>query len=565
MPAGRKLLLATAVAGVICAFAATLQWRVGGPDVVRVVDDLGVIAFSLAATIAAFHTASRLRGNRRLSWIALGCASAGWTVWQSIWAYSELVENHQAPFPSFADAAFLVFPVGAVVALWAYIAPSRRASAPTRQLIDGLTVAISLFVLSWVTTLRDVYHGGASSQVGFAVALAYPLTDLALVAFALLLSPLVSRAHRLPMLLMSTGLIALAVGDTGFAYLATRGKYHSGSPLDAAWPIAFTLLTAASLAERGGTGAADPQPERSWRRLLLPYALLALAGSAAVLQVTNGRPVDRVEQVALGLLAIMVFVRQFVTLQENERLLREVAAREEQLEYQAFHDALTGLANRAHFTDRLQHALDRRERTGQMLAVLLLDLDDFKVVNDTLGHAAGDELLIHVAQRLRASTRKPDTVARLGGDEFAVILEDGEAPQVAAERLLAVFQNPFVLHGHLTPMHASIGLTVVEPGLGSTTVSNVMRDVDIAMYAAKNKGKARLAVFSTEMREARAEDDRRWASGGWPGPLTLPPPARPAERTEPATLKQAGVNRLPDGVPTQGTPPRMPVSGRPAD
>src|SRR3984893_7477764 len=129
-------------------------------------------------------------------------------------------------------------------------------------------------------------------------------------------------------------------------------------------------------------------------------------------------------------------------LQESVRSLR---AREQELSYQAFHDPLTGLANRALFRDRLEHALELARRSGQKLAVLFLDLDDFKVVNDDLGHDAGDRLLMVVAERIKSCVRPGDTTARFGGDELAVVLSevnDIDDAIVVAERLVQAFRQP---------------------------------------------------------------------------------------------------------------------------
>jgi diguanylate cyclase (GGDEF)-like protein/PAS domain S-box-containing protein len=166
---------------------------------------------------------------------------------------------------------------------------------------------------------------------------------------------------------------------------------------------------------------------------------------------------------------------------------------EEQLRHRAFHDPLTQLPNRALLLDRIEHALARERRT---IALLFVDLDDFKVVNDTLGHAAGDALLTAVAARLRGCLRSADTAARLGGDEFALLLEEvvdpAEGERVAA-RVLDTMRRPFSLHGEPVHVNVSVGLVVAKAGTAS--VDELLRRADFAMYAAKRNGKSRAEQF----------------------------------------------------------------------
>ncbi|NPV87845.1 MAG: EAL domain-containing protein [Anaerolineae bacterium] len=175
---------------------------------------------------------------------------------------------------------------------------------------------------------------------------------------------------------------------------------------------------------------------------------------------------------------------------------------EEQLVHDAFHDTLTGLPNRALFVDRLTHAIARTRRTPEnSYGVLFLDLDRFKVVNDSLGHSVGDELLIALAERLRQCLRGVDTAARLGGDEFVILLEDiGDTSLVTqiAERIRLEIKKPFALHEHTIHVTASIG--VVLGTLGYEAADDVLRDADIALYRAKAMGKDRFAVFDPVMR-----------------------------------------------------------------
>lgn len=175
---------------------------------------------------------------------------------------------------------------------------------------------------------------------------------------------------------------------------------------------------------------------------------------------------------------------------------------QEQILHDALHDAMTGLPNRVLFMDRLSQAITRWvRRPNSLFAVLFLDVDRFKVINDSLGHLAGDQLLIGVGQRLTACTRAEDTIARLGGDEFAILLEELTNPAQAievAERILAALSRPFLLEGHEVFTSASIGIAF--PSEESKTAEDLLRDADTAMYRAKSLGKGRYEVFSMTMR-----------------------------------------------------------------
>jgi diguanylate cyclase (GGDEF)-like protein/PAS domain S-box-containing protein len=180
--------------------------------------------------------------------------------------------------------------------------------------------------------------------------------------------------------------------------------------------------------------------------------------------------------------------------------ITERKALEKKLQYQAFHDPLTDLPNRALFMDRLGHALARAGQQASEVAVLFTDLDNFKVINDSLGHKAGDQLLVAVAQRLKACLRPVDTVARLGGDEFTLLLEGvtgvSDAARVA-ERIAQELRAPFALEAHEVFATTSTGVAVSSSAQGQPT--DLLRHADLAMYRAKSKGKACYEVFEPNM------------------------------------------------------------------
>ncbi|MCC7372265.1 MAG: GGDEF domain-containing protein [Chloroflexi bacterium] len=180
----------------------------------------------------------------------------------------------------------------------------------------------------------------------------------------------------------------------------------------------------------------------------------------------------------------------------------EQADQVEKLIGAAFFDALTGLANRSLFNFRLQQAFHRARRRGELMVVMFLDLDRFKQINDTLGHAAGDRLLVSVGERLLANVRPEDTIARLGGDEFAVILEEvpslDEATRIA-QRILDATRQPFVLAGQERIVHTSIGIAARTPL--HQKPEDVVHDADMALYQAKEGGRDRYAIFSPQTRK----------------------------------------------------------------
>jgi diguanylate cyclase (GGDEF)-like protein/PAS domain S-box-containing protein len=229
--------------------------------------------------------------------------------------------------------------------------------------------------------------------------------------------------------------------------------------------------------------------EESPSGLLVHAWLLSRAGSRTPIEHTTSPIIDE-----RGAPAGVVVAFRNVT---------ERKAFEERLTHQAFHDPLTGLPNRALFNNRLRQALAKAPRSQAQISVLFLDMDNFKLVNDSLGHAAGDELLRQVAERLRRSLREGDSVARFGGDEFTVLIDTIDNPAYAlnvAERLIAVLQEPFSLEGQTVYTSPSIGIAFSREG--EQLADELLRHADAAMFEAKKKGRACYETFRDGLSEA---------------------------------------------------------------
>jgi diguanylate cyclase (GGDEF)-like protein len=219
------------------------------------------------------------------------------------------------------------------------------------------------------------------------------------------------------------------------------------------------------------------------------------AESNDTLEFKDGRVFQRLSKPQYVSGDVVGRVWSFSDVTEQKRL-------ESDLAHLAFHDTLTGLANRALFHDRVNQALARTERSDNYVAVLFLDLDNFKMINDSLGHSAGDELLQVVASSLAGSLRKSDTAARLGGDEFAVLIEDASSREEVmhmAERIMETLRQPVVVTGQELRSTVSMGITF---GIKGHTGDQLLRNADLAMYLAKAQGKDRIEEFQDQMHVA---------------------------------------------------------------
>jgi diguanylate cyclase (GGDEF)-like protein len=473
-------------ASALSALCLELQMQWGGVGVANPIDDFSELAAAIAATVAAGFRARRSIDRWRWSWGLIAAGAGCWAVGQGIWSYYELVAHQATPFPSLADAGYLLFPVLALIGLLLRPAVSFARHGRLRIMLDGILAAASLFVLTWVTTLGAVLHAGASSRFDLAVSLAYPVGDLLLLTVTLVVVTNAQAHARLGLVLLATGFAALSVADSGFAYLTTAGSYGTGNVIDAGWVAGFAILAVAALKDRPSAANGSRAPVSNLA-LMLPYGP-ALLGLVLTVYRVRGHHSDNVSLAAAAVIMLVLLIRQFLVLHDNRGLVTVITR-------QALYDNLTGLANRSLFADRLEHALDLHRRDMRELAILFIDLDDFKLVNDGLGHAMGDRLLVHVAERLRGALRPGDTFARLGGDEFAVLLEDGGEPVTVAQRLCDALRAPFVINGQEILSRASIGVASVPSDTQTPTGADIMSNADIAMYRAKRLGKNDLCLY----------------------------------------------------------------------
>jgi diguanylate cyclase (GGDEF)-like protein len=498
-PGGRAGFIAVTV---VAATAIWFAFGWGGTTALTWGDDLACALASAVATVCCWRV-SRRPATTRVSWQLLAAGAGAWTIGQVIWTVHDLAMGGPTPFPYYDDLGFLAFPVIASIAL---VRLPTAASERTvmRWGLDGTLVASSALLLLWSTVIEPT--GSASDALGGTlVAIAYPLLDVVLLTVTVL-AALHLKVGRARMMFVAFSLVWLAVADMLFNYLSARGGYQPGAVCDVAYVGAFAVLAAATFVAPGSPRQRAGVALTESVRTALPYLPFVVAIVATLGRQLAGDQLDNVD-VTLGVIAVAAILgRQKLVLSENSRLLATISAQHEELRHSAMTDPLTGLANRAVFTDRVSHATQLHARDMRQVSLAWIDLDDFKLVNDTAGHGAGDQLLVKVAERLRGAARVGDTIARLGGDEFAVLIEDGSDPVALADRICDVLRQPFILDGKAHGITCSVGVTVLNPEDPPLDPAELVSRADVAMYHAKNGGKNRVALHRDGMTVPGADD-----------------------------------------------------------
>ncbi|WP_203042389.1 MULTISPECIES: diguanylate cyclase [unclassified Frankia] len=369
--------------------------------------------------------------------------------------------------------------------------------------VDSLAVVGAVMTLLWSVLLIPIARSAHMGNRLLTLPILTTLGSLLLVVAILLMGTFRRPRSGLALGLLGAGMAGEAFTITAYLFVAVAGGGAIAPVMDVGFVVGWLLVFLSGLVPiraAGPSGRDGTLPEMLWTHAVLPYVTLGALGALAVGQLIAGTPIDRLERYGLLGLLLVVLLRQVLTLRDNAGLLTAVQASRRDLRYQASHDPLTGLANRALFADRLRHALAQRD--DRPCALLFCDLDNFKQVNDTLGHPVGDELLRITACRLRDGVRSGDTVARLGGDEFAVILEnarDGSEAEARSRRLAATIRAPCTLAGHRHRVGASLGLVLASRDRGPDAAETLQREADLAMYAAKRQRKGELVVYHPDL------------------------------------------------------------------
>jgi diguanylate cyclase (GGDEF)-like protein len=430
---------------------------------------IGNLGYGGCAVLCAWRAVSDRR--QRLAWAAIALGLGLFTVGAVLWTTTVQFWN-PVPYPSISDVFFLAFYPVAYTGVGLLV----RASAPKGSWtiwLDGLIAALGVAALESVLVIAHISHGSRGSFATIATNLAYPIGDLVLVM--MLVAVFVMRGWRpgAPWLALGAGFGIFAIADTVYVLRVTAGTYVTGTPLDSLWLIGTFLVSIAAW-QRGDIRRRNLAGQR--QPVVVPALfLLSSLGIVAI----NGVWVNLLPLgVVLAVLTLLVAVARLGRAYQQLRILAD--SRRE-----ARTDELTGLANRRLFYETLLGCIEEGSRSAGV-AVLMVDLDQFKEINDSLGHQAGDEVLRQLAPRLSQVVGMGGTLARLGGDEFGVILAPLASVAEAtglADRIADAVGLPMPVAGMSLRIEASIGIAVC-PEHG-TTAEVLLRKADVAMYEAK--------------------------------------------------------------------------------
>jgi diguanylate cyclase (GGDEF)-like protein len=415
------------------------------------------------------------RPERPKMWYWFAAGQTTWVIGDLVWEYYKYV-LHQEPYPSAADFFYLSAYPMLVMGL---VLLSRRRGNDVAGLIDPAIVAIGIGLVFWVFVMHPIAAGTTASMAERIIGVAYPAADALLLA--ILARFFTSSGRSTPSArLLNLAALLLLVSDIAYSLISLYGATEDGSVIDAGWLISYVAWAAAALhpsMRRTGTPAIRPGDTRVGRSRLVLLAVSSLLAPALLF--VPGIGANTVDRMSIAFGAVLLFV--LVVLRMSS-FVTQVQRQSDLLEDLAMADDLTGLANRRRLEQGLTEGL-----TAGPIQVALLDLDDFKEVNDALGHAVGDRLLIAVAERLRRAAGPDALVARMGGDEFAVLLTGTTAAAADADaaRLAGSLREPVRAAGHDLLIGVSIGLA---DGTGTDDPIEVLRRADVAMYAAKKTG-----------------------------------------------------------------------------
>lgn len=491
------------------------------------------------ATVWLLSAAQKKPKKDKLFWYLLASGTYSFFLAEFLWMGYENILNIAVPSPGLPDLFFLL-QVGFYLAAFSYkITRGKKQNDFIKFVFDVLIIMTVASTFSWHFLLQPLSAANDVSAFSLAVSLAYPVGDLALLFGAVILFfGMHQTFFNSTVFYLFLGLLTLSIADSSYLYFASNNGYIAGNYIDPLFTLSVLLIGFTGLIDREEkidpqTLPLDKTPNKvlTLLRLVFPYVTVTIL---FIFMIVRSKGIDIIT-IGSGLSILLVIIRQIFVQAENLHLMRQVSDKKEALEiseyryksflqpsadvlgsgtdqkkpavptsderiqFLAYHDSLTGLANRALFEELLNQAVVDASLSRQSFAVMFLDLDNFKKINDTMGHDAGDQLLILIAGRLKECVRKNDVVARLGGDEFTFLIREISNPKdvaFMAEKIIHALSQPYKVDGQMVASTPSVGIALYP--LNGQDPATLLKNADRAMYQVKENGKGHYFMAEAE-------------------------------------------------------------------
>ncbi|WP_461200601.1 putative bifunctional diguanylate cyclase/phosphodiesterase [Anoxybacillus sp. TBDG-1] len=479
-------------------------------QVEAVVSSIFSLCGILLSVMWLWHASLRIQSNERIFWKWMTAGATFYFIAEMIYRIYEWKVQAEPPFPSWADIFYIAHSLTYITALLYIIMQQRKQIGMWQALLDTLIVTCVTIVYSWIYIVQPIIRLD-KGILYVSILVTYPLLDLVML-FLLLFLFFATNVRNI--WLWNIGGVGLFVfTDTIYFIEMVHLDYEPNSWLDPLWILSVLMIGLSGYNAKENDLAFQKKEHFSTFKTIFPYICFLVLLWAPFIS-----PDDRIAIACLVFAVGLIFVRQLMTLQENRQLLQQlqilnddleqkVAARtrelmyvNEQLAYAENHDFLTGLFNRRSFVINLEREIIRAKNEQRCLAVIFIDIDRFKHINDYFGHHIGDELIVHIGKVLKEKARPTDIVARQGGDEFTIIftpLHHIDELRRFVNDIVSISKQPIAVK-HLD-MRVSFSVGVAVYPYDGETGDTLMKHADMAMYRAKEQGKNQYQFFNGEM------------------------------------------------------------------
>ncbi|WP_221260968.1 putative bifunctional diguanylate cyclase/phosphodiesterase [Anoxybacillus tengchongensis] len=468
---------------------------------------LGGIFLSI---LLLWRASIRIKTNERVFWKWMTAGAIFYFIAEMIYRIYEWALQTEPPFPGWADVFYILYSLACIAALVYIVMQQQKTVVIWQSLWDALIVTCVIMAYSWIYIVQPITY--LEEEVLYiSILVTYPLLDLVML-FLLLFLFFATNVRRI-WLWNIVGVGCFVFTDTIYFVQMMQFHYESNSWLDPLWILSVLMIGLSGYRAKDGDLLFQKREHLSVIKVIFPYVCFLILMCVPFIS-----PDDRIVIACLVFAAGLIFIRQFMTLQENRQLLqrlqilnddleqkvatrtRELTYVNEQLAYAANHDFLTGLFNRRAFVTKLEREIIRAKNEQRCLAVIFIDIDRFKHINDYFGHHIGDELIVHIGKVLKEKARPTDIVARQGGDEFTIIftpLHHIDELRRFVNDIVSISQQPIAVQ-HLD-MRVSLSVGVAVYPYDGETGDTLMKHADMAMYRAKEQGKNQYQFFNGEM------------------------------------------------------------------